>query len=143
MYRLEDGTDIALEDATVSATAELEDWLENTSEKVRRNVTIETPESLGVQHLLHISTDTNIRQFVPLIGRRQAPSEDRTVPRVCVCPHLLGCILGYADAVSDFHADGAKQNDAFKGGWKIYGLSFDAALKPNSKLVYDAIIANR
>lgn len=146
-YILKAGTRVALEqvaddDPASGAVQELETSLDSVSEKVRRNVTVVTPTDLDCGYLLHISSDTNIRSFVPLIGRRQAPSEDRTVPRVCVCPHLLGCILGYSQAVDDFHAGttaDAKGKLESKGGWKIYGFHYEAALKPNSKLVYDAL----
>lgn len=122
-----------------SAAEDLEAWLEGSAEKVRRNVVIETPESLGFDYLLHVSTNTNIRKFVPLIGRRQAPSEDRTVPRICVAPSLLGCFIGYAQAHDDFRllpANGVEHG--YKGGWKIYGFKYEATLRPNAKLVYDA-----
>lgn len=120
---------------------QLEKWLESAAEKVRRNVTIVTPVDLEQDYLLHISTNTAIRKFVPLIGRRQAPSEDRTVARITVAPTLLGCFIGYAQADGDFRAlsaDGTKEEDGYKGGWKIYCFPFEAALKPNNKLVYDS-----
>lgn len=146
-YILDTGTRVALEvvdeldaeESEPSATEDLEAWLEGSAEKVRRNVVIETPETLGTDYLLHISTNTNIREFVPLIGSRQDPREDRTVPRICVAPHLLGCFIGYQKAGDDFHVGvPATLDDAsFKGGWKIYGFKFDAALRPNNKLVPD------
>lgn len=120
---------------------QLEKWLESAAEKVQRNATIVTPVDIEQDFLLHISTDTAIRKFIPLIGRRQAPSEDRTVPRITVAPTLLGCFIGYAQADGDFRAlaaDGSKEEDGYKGGWKIYSFPFEAALKPNNKLVYDS-----
>lgn len=109
-------------------------------EKVQRSVTVVTPETLGQDHMVHISMDTNIRNFVPLIGRRQGHSEDRTVPRITVAPTLLGAFIGYA--VSEFcfveSRDTTTNNDdTWKGGWKIYGLPFQACLKPDTKMVYD------
>jgi hypothetical protein len=110
-------------------------------EKVQRSVTVVTAETLGQDYMIHISTDTNIRNFVPLIGRRQGRMEDRTVPRVTVAPTLLGAFIGYAESEmcfmeacsnSDPHDD-----SVWKGGWKIYGLPFQACLKPNAKMVND------
>lgn len=120
---------------------QLEKWLEHAAEKVRRNATIVTPVDLEQDFLLHISTNTTIRRFTPLIGRRQAVSEDRTVPRITVAPTVLGCFIGYAKADTDFQhsvSDGTKEMEGYKGGWKIYCFPFEAALKPNNKLVYDA-----
>lgn len=119
---------------------ELEQWLDTVSEKVRRNVQVVTPPEVGQDFLLHISTNTNIRKFVPFIGRRQAASEDRSVPRITVAPSLLGCLIGYAKADWDFKTvqNTAKPADGgYKGGWKIYSLDFEAALLPNTRMVYD------
>lgn len=125
----------------MSATQDLEDYLEQLSDKVQRNVEIVTPESLGQNFMLHISMNTNIREFVPLIGRRQSPAEDRTVPRVCVAPSLLGCFIGYGDTESNFLSFKPGQKtplgDTWKGGWKIYALPFEAALKPSGRLLFD------
>jgi hypothetical protein len=120
---------------------QLEKWLEHAAEKVQRNVEVVTPVDLEQDYLLHMSTNTSIRKFVPLIGRRQAVSEDRTVPRITVAPTILGCFIGYAQAHGDFqhlNADGTKEDEGYKGGWKIYSFPFEAALQPNTKLVYDA-----
>src|ERR1700741_3061096 len=86
----------------MSPSEELTQWLETVSEKVRKNVTVVTPEEVKQDYFLHISTDTSIKKFVPVIGRRQAYSEDRSVPRVTVAPTLLGCFIGYAKADYDF-----------------------------------------
>jgi len=126
----------------MNAKQELDEWLDNTSEKVQRNVDIVTPEDLKQDYLVHVSPDTNIKAFIPMIGRRQAPMEDRTVPRICVTPTLLGSISGYADMENVFHGfvTGEKNefNATYKGGLKIYTIPFKAALKPSQKLVYDA-----
>lgn len=125
----------------MKAAQELDDWLNTASEKVQRNVKIVTPDDLGQDCLLHVSVNTNIREFIPFIGKRQSPQEDRTVPRICVCPTLLGCFIGYGDAETTFLdiAPGSPTNvgAVYKGGWKIYALPFKAALKPSGKLVWD------
>ena len=125
----------------MSQTEELAQWLETVPEKVRKNVQVVTPEEVKQDYFLHISTNTNIKKFIPLIGRRQAYSEDRTVPRVTVAPTLLGCFIGYAKADHDFQeyrSTGKPEHANYKGGWKIYALPFEAALKPNARMVFDA-----
>ena len=113
------------------------------SANVQRNATIVTPENSGYRHMLHISKDTGIREFEPIIGMRQSKTEDRTVPRVTVAPFLLGCFIGYAAGQYDF-LDGSEKStkkstsNDFKGGYKIYGFEYQACLKPNGRLVYDA-----
>jgi len=118
----------------VSAVKKLEVWLEHTSDKVKRNVEIISPDDLKQPFLLHISKDNNIKVFIPAISTRQATSEDRTVPRVTTAPTLLGCIIGYAVSNQDFFN---AKDDNYLGGYKIYALPFEAALKPNGRLVYD------
>lgn len=125
----------------------MEAWLVNQAEQVQRNVEIVTPETAAFgeydgSHMLHISTNTSLRKFVPVIGRRQAKEEDRTVPRICVCPTLLGCFVGYVKAIWDVEnlvADGTKEdnNESYKGGWYIYAFEHDASLLPNKKMVPD------
>lgn len=117
---------------------EMEEWLIAASEKVRRNVAVVTPASLGQDYLLHISSNTQLRKFVPMIGHRQSNMEDRTMPRICVCPTVLGCMIGYAKAEHDFNEGVADGKTGWKGGWKIYAFPFDVALRPNKRLVYDA-----
>ena len=120
----------------------LEERLGTLSPVVERNAEIVIPNEENNGFMLHISTNTNIKEFIPIIGFRQAKSEDRTVPRICVAPHLLGCLLGYAAVEHDFHNSyghnekEAKKKD-YKGGYKIYGFEFKACLRPNKKLVYD------
>jgi len=126
---------------------QMEKWLELQAERVQRNVEIVTPIELEQDFVLHISTNTAIRKFVPVIGTRQASKEDRTVPRICVCPTLLGCFIGYAKAEDDFmnrasnnlkEYDESKGSSGYKGGWKIYSFPLKVALRPNARMVYDA-----
>lgn len=125
----------------MSQIEQLTQWLETVPEKVRRNVNVVGPDDVKLDYFLHISTNTAIKKFIPLIGRRQAISEDRTVPRITVATSLLGCFIGYAKADFDFKSyasNGTSENAYYKGGWKIYALPFEAALKPSARLVFDA-----
>lgn len=118
----------------------LDEWLQTKSEKIHRNVTIVTADDVGQDHMLHISTNTNIRRFIPFISERASPMEDKSVPRVCVAPTVVGCLIGYAQSEQEFlmkPSDG-KDGSGYKGGWKIYALPFKAALKPSAKLVWDS-----
>lgn len=128
---------------------ELEEHLDRCSTAVQRNTVVVTPEDLvaalspvdkaydGSYHL-HISTNTEIKQFVPRLTLRGDPSENRDITRIYVAPTLLGCIIGYANMENDFmsyRADG-KESD-YKGGYKIYELPCQASLKPNKRMVLD------
>jgi len=116
----------------------LEKHLEHCSARVQKNTTVVTPEEVGIDYFIHISTNTNIRKFIPQLTLRGAPSECRDITRVYVAPTLLGCILGYAATESDFfeYASDGEEKD-YKGGYKIYALPFGAALKPNKSMVHD------
>lgn len=119
---------------------DMERFLETLSAPVQRAVEIITPHDVMGGVLFHISTNTNIKKFVPIIGMRQAKTEDRTVPRVCTAPTLIGCIAGYAAAEHDFRSNipnGEKEFGSYKGGYKIYGFDFKHALRPKKSLVYD------
>lgn len=118
----------------------LETLLDISSARVQQNVKIVTPDEIGQDFMLHISTNTDIRKFIPQLTLRGAPSENRDITRVCVGPSLLGCMIGYAQMSNDVQekASNAKdEHNGYKGGWKIYALPFKAALKPNPKMVWD------
>lgn len=122
---------------------ELDEWLDAAAPKVQRNVKIVTPEDVGQDYFLHISIDTRLRVFTPYISQSQSRMEDRTVPRVTVAPTLLGCMIGYSRAETDFTdlepGKSQKQSgESYQGGWKIYALPFKVALKPTARLVYDS-----
>jgi len=125
----------------MNAKTDLEAWLEIQAEKVVRNAEVVTAEELSQDAVYHISINPRIPKFIPIVGRRQAASEDRTVPRITCAPTLLGCIMGYSKSVMDFHnllPNGAKAEEGYRGGFYIYDFPLTAALKPNNKLVYDA-----
>lgn len=107
---------------------------------VKENINIQVV-SKKFPYMLHISTNKNIKTFIPRIGERQASSEDRTIPRLCVADTLLGTMIGYAAMLNDFrfHANSIKKKKSiFKGGYYIYKIPYEACLVPNNKLVYDA-----
>lgn len=84
--------------------------------------------------LLHISSDGGIKKFTPMVSKRTANKEDRTVPRVSTAPHLMGCINGYCEVIGDFLEYGTAD---WKGGYTIYGIPFDIAGSPHVDLVVD------
>lgn len=129
----------------MSQIEELTEWLETVPEKVRKNVTVVSPVEVKQDFFLHMSTATTIKKFIPIVGRRQAYSEDRSVPRITVAPTLLGCFIGYAKAEYDFQelvSTGKPTEGNYKGGWKIYAIPFEAALKPGARMVYDSRLSD-
>lgn len=109
-------------------------FLKLQTDKVRRNVTEVMPETLGQDFLLHIDKKTPVH-FVPQMPRRAAMTEDNTVPRITVSDSIVGCIIGHSGVLNDFHME--KDH-----GFYINMLSFDYALRPTAKLVYDADVTN-
>lgn len=125
------------------AKAALLAFLDRMPAAKRKELSAVTPEALGMGHLLHVSRDNNIRRFEPGVTRRTAPGEDHTIPRISTATTWAGCVLGYQSDVNDYlnqpvtkAADGRKV--AFKGGWVVYGLPFEYALRPSVALVPDA-----
>lgn len=117
----------------------LEEMLDHMSTRVQQNTEVVTPKEVGSDFFLHISSNPNIRKFVPQLTLRGSPMENRDVTRVYVAPTLLGCFIGYAMAEFEFLEKTSDNNDeeGYRGGWKIYALPFGAALKPNTKMVQD------
>jgi hypothetical protein len=120
---------------------DLKAWYEKAPANIQQASKIVTPEDYPSPYMFHISKNTKIKEFVPVIGHRQAESEDRTTPRICVCPYLIGCMIGYSSVENDFFINKEYDKESkvpFKGGWKIYAFDYEGALKPTKKLVYDA-----
>jgi hypothetical protein len=109
-------------------------FLEYWPNTIGNNVDILTPaNSSGV--VFHISTNNSLKSFEPRVSRRTMNREDRSVPRVSTAGTLNGCLSGYSSALYDW-----EQMDAEKwsGGWKIYAINYEVALKPNKKILGDA-----
>lgn len=100
--------------------------------RVRKNVTVVTPEDLGVKYLLRLDRD-KVKIFTPWISQNQAYSEDRTVPRVVTSPYILGCFIAVP-----FNLNVSTPYSKVKAGLYIHAFEFKAALKVNEKLVFDA-----
>lgn len=111
-------------------------YLDLLNPKVKSNVSIVSAEELGKENMLHISRDGGIKVFTPLVSNRTANNEDRSVPRICVAPDLMGCILGYAADLVDFDWQ-PEDNKLWKGGYYIYAIPYEFALRPGKKLLYD------
>lgn len=126
-----------------AAKQAMTDFLLRLPESTRQNMQLVTPKSLGQDLLYHLSYDNALQCFTPFVTKRSAEGEDRSIPRISTAPSLLTCLLGYQTELQDFHnrpnvtsADGRKVE--YQGGWVIYGLSFEYAIRPNDKLVPDA-----
>ena len=121
---------------------ELKETLALINTKVTRNIEIVSQEMLGVPYLIHIAKE-KFKDLVPNISRRAAYSEDNTLPRIHTSNTLLNCINGYASLVWDvLNGDLGDKKDTYKGGYYIYFIPFEFALKPNKRLVYDADVTN-
>jgi hypothetical protein len=117
---------------------EIENILAVQTATLRANVKIVSPDDVGQNYMLRIDPQPMSRkQFTPMIAYSQANSEDRTLARVVVSPYLLGCIQAVTwivDKAYRYHPS----DESDQQGWYIHDIDFEYALKPNSKLVYDA-----
>lgn len=117
---------------------EMQNFVSLASDNVKKNVTVVNAGELGQSFMLRISMDKMPpKGYAPRISQRQAPSEDRTVPRITCAPTLLGCFIGYVTAAQDFINYEPGKHRLYKQGYYLYQLDFEEALRPNSKLVYD------
>lgn len=114
---------------------EMEVFFGRLDPKVKKNAQVVTKESLGQDYMLRIDTKAP-KQFTPYMPFSAGKTEDRTTPRVCVSTSLLDCFLGYASVSEDFHGDNHQYS------YDITKIPFDVCLKPNEKLVYDALLTN-
>jgi len=121
-------------------------YMETLPPAVVKNTKIVTPGTAGQSFMLHISTNPNIRKFIPQIGDRQHHLEDRTVPRICVAPHILGCVIGYNRIGHDFVQKADGKSDAngagWVGGWTIYAPDFEFCFWPGKVMVPDRHISD-
>lgn len=129
----------------MSAKQALSHFLSLLPEKVAKELTIVSAARPWESFLLHISKDTAIKAFAPTVTRRSMDAENRSIPRICVAPSLAGCIMGYSSDLYDFmehpvssSTDGSRRVQ-YRGGWAIYGIPYDLALRPSKKLLPDVI----
>lgn len=101
---------------------------------IRKNVEI-VPGGPAGGVTFHISVNSKIKRMEPCVSRRTMNKEDRSVPRISTAQTLNGCLSGYSAALYDWESP----VENFLGGWKIYQLNYDYALRPNTKLLGDAL----
>lgn len=129
----------------VSYTAlmnDIQSFLDLQPLEVADHVRVRSPDDVGAAYLLHISREGNLEAFTPRVSKRTAKGENRSVPRICTATTLIGCILGYCSDLDDFFSErmvkeGQSNPHLFRGGWYIYGLRYDQALRPDKTLVPD------
>ncbi len=109
---------------------ELNKFLSVQDNRIKNNVEIISKNDLRFPFLLHIDHIVP-KEFIPLIPKRAAPLEDKTVARIAVTDTLIGCMLAYGNIYYDYQI--LKLTD-----FKISKLNFEHAVKPNVKLVYDS-----
>lgn len=110
------------------ASKEMQAYLKLLAPKVADQVKVVTPKEIGVDLLLHISTNAKINNFVPMVSQRTMADEDRTVPRICTASNIIGCMKGYQNHINDF-----EQQEPLT----VYGIAYEEALIPSEKLLPD------
>ena len=113
----------------------VDQYLATVSPKVRENVKVVSPEDLGTDTLFHVTYDPKIRSFNPRVSQKTMSSEDRSLPRVSTSPYIGGALAGYAVVEWEFNSERSRKD--FRGGWYIYAIPFEYALKPNKEVQPD------
>lgn len=119
---------------------EIERIITLSSSVVRKNTKILSAEDIGQPSMFHIAK-TRMRNLVPNISRRGAPSEDNTLPRIHVSTSLQGCLIGYGAVIhdaADLDVKNTVDDITYLGGYYVYTIPYNYAIKPNKTLVYDA-----
>lgn len=104
-------------------------------------LTVVTPKELGRNYVLHISKNKELKTLIPYVCKRTQRNENRSVPRVSTAPTIAGCLIGYDTTIEEWLAevgskDGFGKKDVpWVGGWYIYAIPFEFALKPSTKLL--------
>lgn len=132
---------------TMTSMSEMKRFLDLQPLEVTDHVRVVTPEDTGASYLLHISRDGGLTEFVPRVSKRTAKGENRSVARISVAPSLIGCVLGYCSDLDDFFSErmvreGKSNPNLFRGGWYIYGIRYDQALRPDKSLVPDVEVTD-
>ncbi len=114
-------------------------WIRSQNPKVAKSMT-----PIKDVDFLHISTNGNLRSMVPRIGQRQLKDEDRTIPRICGCESIKGCILGHS-AVYHMVTNGESfDGNAWHEGevpvFHIYRANVEELVRPTKKLVPDVTV---
>ncbi|AQT28113.1 hypothetical protein pVa21_172 [Vibrio phage pVa-21] len=114
-------------------------WIGNQNPKVAKSMT-----PIKDVDFLHISTNGNLRNMVPRIGHRQLKDEDRTIPRICGCENIKGCILGHSAVyhmiTNGESFDGSTWHDGEVPVFHIYRANVDEFVRPTKKLVPDVTV---
>lgn len=108
---------------------DLGSWIKVQPAEIRKGLSIATPSGI-----YHISTNPNIKRFIPMVGTRQLPSENRTIPRVCCAATLADAIRGHA-AVTGQAINRWKSGE--DGKFYIYKFPFRECIRPDKSLVAD------
>lgn len=107
-------------------------------------LTVVTPKELGRNYVLHISKNKELKTLIPYVCKRTQRDENRTIGRVSTAPTIAGCLIGYDTTIEEWLAevgskDGFGKKDVpWVGGWYIYAIPFEYALRPTNKLVCHA-----
>ena len=113
---------------------DLKTWLSMQPASIRNGLKI-----VDVPCAYHISTDPTIKSFMPMVGTRQLPSENRTIPRVCCAATLADAVRGHA-AVSGQATN--KWRAGQSGVFYIYQFPFRQYIAPAKSVVPDVDVTN-
>lgn len=101
--------------------------------RLHKKIEVLSADELGRDFLYHLSSDSNIRKFIPQVSNRTMNIEDRSIPRVSTSAHLAGAMSAAQFVEWDFQ----DSRDDFDGRFTVYGIEFEYALKPDRSLLPD------
>lgn len=121
------------------STGSLNDWIESQWDIISRNV-----RAVKDKPFFHISTNPNLKEMQPRVPRRTVEGEDLTVPRICGCETIDGCIYGfqsmYASIRDSVSFDGTKWSKVDYPIYTIYQLPVEDIIRPSNKLVPNSVL---
>lgn len=123
---------------------EIDHWMSLWPGSTRKEMKLVTAKDIGQDFVLRIDM-VPPKVFTPRLPMSTSKKEDKSVPRISSCAHVLGCLDGYGRYRPDVQDGSDKEIQKFngyKGGYILQVIDFEAGIRPSNKLVPEVDYTN-
>lgn len=127
---------------------EIQSFINRQNPKLIKEIHPKLPDQ-NFPFALHISPNKNLKEMFPYVTSAMMMGEDRHIPRISVADTLVDCINGEDRILYNFYSkenpkaeSEMKDKAHWRGGYYIYRLDYEEAIKPSVKLVPDIEYTN-